>query len=172
MSLKPIPLDITKKYGRLTAIKLDHTEKNKSNKHYIEYYECICDCGNKHIVSKESLKSGKTQSCGCLKRELARNNAIKNVNNHTKHSLSSTKLCNIWRNIRYRCYNPKCSDYRYFGARGITICKEWKTDFQAFYDWSIANGYKEGYSIKRIDKKGNHEPSNCVWVNNNKKTTA
>ena len=170
MPLKYIPLDQTKKYGMLTVLCFDHRELNKAGVHYVEYYLCKCDCGKECIIRKENLKYGLTKSCGCFRKDMAIKKCEKK--HSLKHNLSQTKICNIWRNIRYRCYNPKCSDYRYFGAKNITLCKEWKTDFQAFYNWSIANGYKEGFSIKRIDKKGNHEPSNCVWVNNNIKTTA
>lgn len=30
---------------------------------------CICDCGNEHVVRNSQLSSGKTRSCGCLRRE-------------------------------------------------------------------------------------------------------
>lgn len=30
------------------------------------YCKCVCDCGNKVIVSKDNLLSGHTTSCGCL----------------------------------------------------------------------------------------------------------
>ena len=30
---------------------------------------CECDCGNKIIVNRNSLKSGVTKSCGCIRKE-------------------------------------------------------------------------------------------------------
>ena len=29
-------------------------------------YKCLCDCGNEIIVRDSNLRSGNTQSCGCL----------------------------------------------------------------------------------------------------------
>lgn len=44
------------------------------------------------------------------------------------------------------------------------MCDEWKTDFQAFYIWSMSHGYADNLCIDRVDNDGNYEPSNCRWV--------
>ena len=59
---------IGKKFGKLTVI-----EEVTSNIKYRRAWRCKCECGNTKdiIVSTGGLKSGHTQSCGCLQRERA-----------------------------------------------------------------------------------------------------
>lgn len=90
------------------------------------------------------------------------------------HGLSKDKFYQVWNGIKQRCYNPNNKNYKNYGGRGITVCKEWSDSFQAFYDWAINNGYKDGLQIDRIDVDGNYEPNNCRWVdrftnNNNRR---
>lgn len=57
-------LDITgDRYGRLTVIK--EVEPNKYHRRWL----CKCDCGNETIAYMNSLRGGRTQSCGCLQKE-------------------------------------------------------------------------------------------------------
>ena len=60
---------IGEKYGRLTVI--EETEPHFTvggNKKRM--FVCLCSCGNTTIVSLDSLRSGNTKSCGCLRKEL------------------------------------------------------------------------------------------------------
>lgn len=55
-------IDLTnKKFGKLSVIK--RLEKRGNRGQII--WECLCDCGNKHRTSGESIRSGKSKSCGC-----------------------------------------------------------------------------------------------------------
>ena len=56
--------DLTgQKFGKLTAIEYDHSEKGKV------YWKCLCDCGNEIVVSAGNLREGGQKSCGCSRRD-------------------------------------------------------------------------------------------------------
>jgi hypothetical protein len=60
-------LDITgQKFGRLVAIKPTNEGSGKNKKWLFK-----CDCGNEKIISVSHVRSGKTSSCGCLRKEIA-----------------------------------------------------------------------------------------------------
>lgn len=63
----------------------------------------------------------------------------------------------------WRCYRKEHNSYKYYGARGISVCDEWQT-FEPFYQWALSNGYKENLTLDRINNDGNYEPSNCRWI--------
>lgn len=132
------------KFGRLTAI-----ERIPNTKRIM--WRCICDCGNETTSRRERLFSGEKKSCGCLA---------------LKHGKTNTRLHRIWCSMRQRCYDKNCQKYYRYGARGITICEEWKKDFATFYEWAINNGYKDNLSINRINNDKGYYLENCHWATN------
>lgn len=147
---------------RLTAISFAET-RTKPNGDRYRMVECICSCGNSTKVSVFPLADGRTLSCGCLMVE-----RTKKAN--TKYFPVIEDIYSSWLSMIRRCYNKKYDGYKYYGGRGVTVCDEWRNSYQAFLNWSLANGWQEGLEIDK-DTKGDgtiYSPDTAAWISKEK----
>jgi len=116
---------------------------------------CKCNCGKETIVRGSDLKSEKTKSCGCFLKKGGRL-----THGHSKIGKVS-KVYMVWCDIKKRCNNKNNKDYKYYGGRGIKVCKRW-SKFENFL--RDMGEVPSGLTLDRINNDLGYFKKNCRWA--------
>lgn len=137
------------RFGRLVA-----TLAEGSTKQGNALWRCTCDCGASVSVATSNLRSGHTQSCGCLWRDVA-------VLTKRTHGMAYTSLYRRWNQMRQRCENSANPAFKNYGARGIKVCERW----MIFENFAADVGQPpSGMTLDRVDNSRGYGPDNFRWA--------
>lgn len=129
-----------------------------------------CACGNEKRIWVTRVRTGKTKSCGCLRKEVT---SERNRVHKTTHGMTNTRVYPIWSAMLKRCTNPSEKDRKYYGGRGINICDTWR-EFENFY--ADMGDPPTGLTLERRDNNQGYSAANCYWAtqteqNNNRRNS-
>jgi hypothetical protein len=67
-----------------------------------------------------------------------------------------------------RCYGKNSVNFKYYGGKGITVCKLWHSFGKFFEDMGVR---PFGFSLERVYNSMNYSPRNCKWIPKTKQSS-
>jgi hypothetical protein len=142
-------------FGRLMVQKFVGRQGERGDRYM---FECVCQCGTTKVVSAGNLRSGSTNSCGCLQKE----QVIGRQKTHGYRSEGRSRSPYwSWANMLQRCTNVRHFAYQRYGGAGVKVAPEWMT-FEGFIA-SLGERPEGKYSLGRILDMGDYTEGNAFW---------
>lgn len=133
------------RYGRLLVI--EHKGRDNRNKHL---WLCRCDCGNKKIVVSDNLSSGKSKSCGCLKKEfLAKKGNQFGLYKDRQIAMMKVQYSHLKRRHKQNKMNGNILNFDIFSELSKSKCKYCGIE----YSKEIEDRLNESKSKKRLSNE-------------------
>lgn len=142
------------KFGGLTVLRRGPNVRNGCA------WFCKCACGKITLKEAGHLRR-KTRPTTCCSLACPINKARMSIKSAT-HGMSKHRAYNIWAGIWNRCLYPNHRSWKYYGGRGISVCRRWES-FENFWK-DMGPTYKDDLIIDRRDNDGNYTPKNCRWT--------
>jgi len=133
------------------------SDKKSNDGHKLYHTQCVV-CGYETDKRLSNIKVNMT----CQHHIITQNGKENCIN--LKPKWKSKELREVFAQMKQRCYNPNCQDYKHYGAKGIKVCKEWEMNPEHFQDWAFKNGYIKGLTVDRINSDKNYCPENCRLI--------
>ena len=150
---------------------------NKSDNKHIYYKIKFVESGYEDSVRSDSISSGYVKDN--LSRSCCGVGMIGYIN--TREHWKEYK---IWEDMIYRCYSQTDKSYKYYGAKGVTVCDRWHRFDFFFEDITKIHGFNQDLFNQgklRLDKdilsieNKLYSPQTTMWVSdltNQKRRTA
>lgn len=121
-------------------------------------YKCVCtECGFIKYSHYGNISGEKNKTTQC--KHLRSDGSY-----ITKTIWNDQRLKKIFSHMMGRCYDTNSKDYRWYGAKNIGICQEWRDNPRLFEEWALNNGYQDDLTIDRIESNKDYCPDNCQWI--------